>query len=186
MHVPGPMVVQGAGLARHVVRQAASPRRHEYIVHREILAAGAAHSHHRPGIHDGHRLPGHPQRSQDRRAGRGPARGIAVHHDAGAVQPPGILDAAGEIPASLDAIAVRHLPGSPARPSRPGAAIVRRGAGQFAPDLHRQAADTHRQRGRDHGAPANRSVGLRQFLDHAECGQRRRLGTAHRARQGIW
>ena len=124
----------------------------------------------------------HSARSNGAPAGRATRR-VAVHHDAGAVQPARVLDAAGEVPPPRDAIAARHLPGPATRPRRAGAAIVGRRAGQLAPDLDGQAADIHRQRGGDHRAPAHRTIGFRQFLDHAERDQWRRLGSAHRARQ---
>ncbi len=138
MHVPGALVEQWSRFARRSVRQAAARLRNKYIVHREILTTCPAHPHHRPRIHDGHlfpRAPTPPARCAGLRRCRGEPPSIMTQ--VASTAPVRVLDAAGEVPPPLDAIAAGDLAGAcPAWTRRTGTAVVcLRRARQFSPDV---------------------------------------------------
>jgi hypothetical protein len=82
-----------------------------------------------------------------------------------------VVDAAGEVPAPLDAIAAIDQRGFAFRSQRPGDARVWRLAKELASDLCPQPTGEKAASIGDHRTPANGAIDLGQFFNDTECGQ---------------
>ena len=80
--------------------------RHEDIIHDKVLAAGAAHADGGPGVHDGRLFYRKPHGANFRSPLRGQLRLLAIHDEACAIEPLGVIYATREVPLSLDTIAI--------------------------------------------------------------------------------
>ena len=76
----------------------------KHIVYNEVMAAGAAHTHHRPGIHNSRLTCWDQHRPGLRHTGGGLPRSVPIHDSTRAEEPVGMMNTTRKVPAALDAI----------------------------------------------------------------------------------
>ena len=143
-------------------------RRHEDVVDDKVMASGAAHADHRPGVYDGGSVSRYQQMPNLRRTGRSQPWAILIHDCTGTEQPTGMIDAAGEIPAAPDAIAAVDSIRLAFRPQGPRNADVRGLAKELASDLRLQPPDKEGGGRGDHRTPADGAIDPGEFFNGTE------------------
>ena len=119
-------VVQEAALQRRVVQSERTLGRDENVIQFKVVAAGAAQSHHLPGVINRSRFYGREQHHRVRPPRFIEARPVVVHHSGVDEEPVGVGYAAGIVPPSADPVAAGRRPRFAQGTERPGAAEVRR------------------------------------------------------------
>ncbi len=165
-------------------RRRGAARRHEQIVDRIRVAAGALQPNDVPDVLHGGAALGKDQRALHRQAGRvQPRRAVGFENRAVRADPVGVATAACELPGAADAEAVRCG-------DRPAAAArradrhqrARIGRENLVRRLVVERSADHRGGRRLRNAPSGAGVGLGEFFDRLDQGDRRCLRTAERAR----